>query len=311
MNFTRRTALIATFWQSLGLRAMSQIANISEKTTTDGYIDAHVHVWTTDFDRYPLAAGYSQAQMNPPSFTADELLALAKPLGINRIVLIQMIFYGFDNSYMLDCIGKYPGVFSGIAQIDEHGADPAAEMRRLKALGVRGVRIFPLERGTHGWLDGAGMRALWATAAQERIAMCPLIDADDLPAVERMCRAFPDTPVVIDHCARIGGDGQFRDSDMRQLCAFAKHRHVYVKLSAFYFLGAKQPPYTDVLPMIRRLLDAFGPERLMWASDNPFQVQPPHSSQASLELIRDRLDFATSSDKQWLLRRTAESLFFA
>jgi predicted TIM-barrel fold metal-dependent hydrolase len=309
MGITRRTALVASFWQTLGLRAMAQSATTGE-AAAGGYVDAHVHVWTTDFDRYPLAAGWAKDQMNPPSFTAEELLALSKPLGIDRIVLIQMIFYGSDNSYMLDCIKQYPGVFAGIAQIDEHGADPAAEMRRLRQLGVRGIRIFPPERGAKGWLDGAGMKAMWTAGAKERIAMCPLIDADDLPAVDRMCRAFPETPVVIDHFARIGGDGQFRDAELRQLCAFARYPNAYVKTSAFYYLGAKRPPYTDVLPMIRQLIDAFGPERLMWASDNPFQVQPPHTYQASLELIRNQLD-ATPVERDWLLRRTAESLFFA
>ena len=122
------------------------------------YIDAHVHVWTPDFKRYPLAAGFSKDQMRPPHFTPEELLALSKPLGVSRIVLIQMSFYGFDNSYMLDCMRQYPGVFSGIAQVDERGADPAAEMKRLKELGVRGVRIRPPQRGAQGWLDGAGMQ---------------------------------------------------------------------------------------------------------------------------------------------------------
>ena len=44
-------------------------------------------------------------------------------------------------------------------------------------------------------------------------------------------------------------------------CATLRNiRHTYVKLSAFYHLGAKRPPYTDVLPMLRRLVDAFGAE---------------------------------------------------
>jgi predicted TIM-barrel fold metal-dependent hydrolase len=289
---------------------MSQVTDTGGKTPSGNYIDAHVHVWTTDVERYPLAAGFSKDQMRPPSFTPEELLALAKPLGVGRIVLIQMNFYGFDNSYMLDCIRQFPGVFSGVAQVDEQGADPAAEMKRLKELGVRGVRIRPPRRGAQGWLDGAGMRVMWAAAAKERIAMCPLIDPDDLLAVDRMCHAFPETPVVVDHFARIGGDGKFREADLRQLCDLAKHRHTYVKLSAFYFLGAKRPPYTDVLPMIRRLMGAFGPERLMWATDSPYQVESPHSYQASLELIRDRLDGVSQSDRQWILGRTAASLFF-
>ncbi len=310
MKFTRRTTLITSFWQCLGLRAMSQTKNTSGQAAANNYIDAHVHVWTDDFERYPLAAGFSKDQMRPPTFTPDELLALSKPLGVRRIVLIQMNVYGFDNSYMLDCMRQHPGVFSGIAQVDEHGAGPACEMKRLKGLGVRGIRIIPPRRGMHDWLDGPGMHAMWTAAAEERLAMCPLIDADDLPAVDRMCGAFPDTAVVIDHCARIGGDGQFRESDIQRLCNLARHRQVYVKLSAFYFLGAKQPPYTDVLPMIRRLVDSFGPQRLMWASDSPFQVEPPHTYEASLELIRDRLDSVSVSDRQWILQRTAASLFF-
>jgi predicted TIM-barrel fold metal-dependent hydrolase len=248
--------------------------------------------------------------MNPSRFTAEELLALSKPLGIDRIVLIQMIFYGFDNSYMLDCIRQHPGVFAGIAQIDEHGSGPACEMKRLKGLGVRGIRIRPEKRGIANWLDGPGMQAMWSAGAELGVAMCPLIDPDDLPAVDRMCEKFPDTPVVIDHFARIGGDGQFRDSDIKLLTSLARHKRVHVKLSAFYFLGRKQPPYTDVLPMIRRLIESFGPQRLMWASDNPFQVQPPHTYKASLDLVLDHLDFLPPPDRQWILQRTAAKLFF-
>jgi predicted TIM-barrel fold metal-dependent hydrolase len=267
-------------------------------------------VWTDDLEQYPLAAGFKKEQMQPPRFTPDELLALARPLGINRIVLIQMNFYGFDNSYMLDTMRRHSGVFSGIAQVDDQGPGPACEMKRLKGQGVRGVRIRPPQRGAKGWLDGAGMKSMWAAAADEQIAICPLIDVDELPAIDRMCGAYPETTAVIDHFARIGGDGQFRDGDIKLLCSLARHRNVYVKLSAFYYLGTKKPPYTDVLPMIRRLVDTFGPQRLMWASDNPYQVQPPHTYEASLALIRDRADFLSSQDRQWILERTAAKLFF-
>lgn len=289
---------------------MSEDNKTSSQSAHRGYIDAHVHVWTSDFKRYPLAAGFSPNQMIPPSFTPEELLALARAVNVDRIVLIQMVFYAYDNSYMLNCMRKYPGVFSGIALVDEHGENPAAEMRRLKSLGVRGVRIVPPHLGAKDWLDGPGMKAMWTAAAEEGMAMCPLVNVEDLPAVDRMCRTFPETRVVIDHFARIGGDGKFRESDIQQLCNFAKLPHVYVKLSAFYYLGAKQPPYTDVLPMIRRLLDCFGAKRLMWATDSPFQVQPPHTYQASLQLIRDRVDFASPEDLEWILRGTAASLFF-
>ena len=48
--------------------------------------------------------------------------------------------------------------------------------------------------------------------------------------------------------------------------------------------------------MIKECRDSFGAERLMWASDCPFQVDPGHNYHDSIALIRDRLDFLTSSD---------------
>jgi len=65
------------------------------------YIDAHSHIWTPDVAHYPLAEGFAKADMKPPSFTAEELLAQCRPAGVGRVNLIQMVFYGFDNRYVL------------------------------------------------------------------------------------------------------------------------------------------------------------------------------------------------------------------
>ncbi len=90
-------------------------------------IDAHVHVWSADTTRYPLAAGYQAANVKPVSFTPEELFKHSKPAGVGRINLIQISFYGFDNSYMLDTIAKYPDVFVGTALINPLGKDPARD----------------------------------------------------------------------------------------------------------------------------------------------------------------------------------------
>jgi predicted TIM-barrel fold metal-dependent hydrolase len=222
-----------------------------------------------------------------------------------------MSFYGYDNSYMLATMRRFPGVFSGVAVIDESGRDPAAEMRSLKSKGVRGFRIRPGDRSRETWLDGPGMEAMWRCGAAEGMAMCHLVDPDSLPAIDRMCTKHPDTPVVIDHFARIGVDGQIRDADVESLCKLARHKNTSVKVSAFYALGKKKAPYLDLGPMTRRLLDAYGPHRLMWATDCPYQVQEGHTYTSSIELVRDRLDFLSDSDRQWLLRKTAQRVFFS
>lgn len=283
--------------------------------SASGYIDAHVHVWTSDTEKYPLAKGFTKADMKPASFTPDELFAHARPLGVSRVVLIQMSYYGFDNRYMLEAMGAHPGVFSGVAVIDPLDR-PAATMRALKKQGVRGFRIVSDGKDAARWLDGDAvngdaMASMWRTAADERLAMCCLINPDALASVDTMCGRFPDTPVVIDHFARIGMKGPVDEKDLARLCRLARHKHVAVKVSAFYALGKKAAPYDDLAAMTRRLVDAFGPKRLMWATDCPFQVQDGHTYAASLALVKDRLDFLTAEDKDWLLRGTAERVFFA
>jgi predicted TIM-barrel fold metal-dependent hydrolase len=286
------------------------ITHLDADETNANWIDAHAHVWTSDTAKYPLAPGYRTAEMRPPSFTPEELLDHAEPCGVRRVVLIQMSYYQTDNQYMLDAIAARPDRFRGVAIVDEQ-RQPAEQMKRLATRGVRGFRIQPRDRHPDEWLGGDGMREMWTTGADEGLAMCHLIDAKFLPSVHLMCEKFPQTPVVIDHFGRVGIDGQIRGADLEQLCRLSQHPQVFVKVSAFYALGAKRPPYHDLAPMIQRLLKEFGPERLMWASDCPFQVQGDHSYRASIDLIRAGLGFLSDRDRQWLLRGTAEKVFFA
>ncbi|HZZ80773.1 MAG TPA: amidohydrolase family protein [Gemmataceae bacterium] len=292
-------------------------SNLAAQTSKKGdkkmpNIDAHVHVWTPDTARYPLAAGYKKENMQPPSFTPEELFAHCKPAGVGRIALIQMSFYGFDNSYMLDAIAKYPDVFVGTAVIDPFGKDPEREMTDLAKRGVRAFRIHPRlsKLAPEKWLQPEGYKKMFAAGARNNQAMAALIDPDGLPELDRMCTAYPDTPVIIDHLARIGADGNIRDADVDRLCAMAKHKKVMVKVGAFYALGKKKAPYTDLAPMIKRVVTAFGAKRCMWESDCPFQVQGDHTYQASIDLVQRHLDFLGADDKDWLLRKTAENFFF-
>jgi len=211
------------------------------------YIDAHVHVWTDDFGQYPLADGFSPEAIKPPIFYPEDIIGHGKNSGVDRVVLVQMNHYGFDNSYMLDVMREYKGVFSGIAVIDTRAERPDDEMRRLAKEGVRGFRVYqgdPVEE----WMKGAGYERMLACGAEENLAICPL--------------------------------------------------------------GEKKAPHTDLAELIQRVYEAFGAERLMWASDCPYQVQGEHSYAASVELIEQRLDFISTEDRSRMLRHTAAEFFF-
>lgn len=298
----------------LAAHAMLQAEEKDGKPANDlqsGLIDAHVHVWTPDVKRYPVSAPYTVADMRPPSFTPEQLFAHTRPAGVSRIVLIQMSYYRFDNRYMLDTMRAYPGVFSGVAVVDEHAANVVDTMRELKGQGVRGFRIHPDKLAVPEWIGSPGMARMWKAGADQQLAMCALINPEALTALDKMCERFPETTVVVDHFGRIGVDGTIRDADVAQLCRLARHKKTHVKVSAYYALGQKKSPYRDLGPMIQRLLEAFGPERLMWASDCPFQVDPGHNYRDSIELIRSVLEFQSPEVREWLLRKTAERVFFS
>jgi predicted TIM-barrel fold metal-dependent hydrolase len=276
------------------------------------FIDAHVHVWTPDVAHYPLAEGFQKEDMKPASFTPEELFKHSKPAGVDRINLIQMSYYGFDNRYMLDMMAMYPDVFVGTAVIDPHTDAPDQLMTELAKKKVRAFRIHPSlsKQPPAKWLQPAGYEKMFAAGAKNNQAMSCLIDPDALPELERMCKKFPDTPVIIDHLCRIGVKGTIDDKDVDALSALAKHERVMVKIGAFYALGKKKAPYTDLGPMIQKVVKAFGAKRCMWESDCPFQVSDGHKYQDSIDLVRKRLDFLSDADRNWLLWRTAEAFFF-
>ena len=276
-------------------------------------IDAHSHIWPPDSDRFPLAAGLTTKDLHPPSFTDDELMAVALPEGVGRVVLIQhSVYHLFDNSYLSDAVRRHPTRFRFVGMVDDRKPQAGAAMKRLLAQRATGFRITPFIRQDHPeqWLDSPGMHEMWKTGAETRQAMCCLIDSEQLPGIDTMCQRYPETPVVIDHFARIGTDGQIREEDLQLLCRLARHKHTSVKISAFYALGQKTPPHLELVPMIKRLYETFGPQRLMWASDSPYQLQGGNNYQASIRLVRDRLDFVSAADRQWLLAKTAEKAFF-
>ena len=305
---TRRQVLAGT---AAMLAGVSEPGSVNGTGIKSGFIDAHSHIWTRDVARFPLANGNTVDDLKPPSFTAEELMKVCHPHGVDRVVLIQHhIYHGWDNSYLIDAAKRYPDTFRVVGMVDDLSDKPDQQMRALLNQRVTAFRITSLIRGKGKWLTGPGMTAMWKCAAQTRQAMCCLINPEDLTAVDTMCSRFPDTPVVIDHFARIGVDGQMRAADIDRLCRLARYPHVSLKLSAYYALGARKPPYLDLIPMIKRVFDAFGPDRLMWASDSPYQMDEANTYEASIALVRDGLNFLTLDDRNALLRRTAERVYF-
>lgn len=286
-----------------------------------GYVDSHSHLWSPERTRYPLRPGASEANVAPTGFTPGEFFSHARPEGVNRVVLVgHTLHFGFDATYLVDLLKARPGEVAAQAYLDHTDPNVAARMAELKRQGVKAFRLRLLDRWQSDFPDAHPIMKAYQFAAMQRLVICPLTNPDWLPQMDRLSAMFPGTPVVIDHFARIGVDGfgqvppvpgTIKPEDVANLVKLARHPEMHVKLSAFYALGRRTPPYDDMLPLIKELFRAYGPERLMWGSDCPYQLASPHTYRASIALVRDRLDGVSEDDREWLLRKTAERVFFS
>ena len=289
------------------------------KERRDAIIDAHVHVWSADTEKYPLARGFEKKDLWFPSFSIEELIEHGRSAGVGRFNLIQMTWYGLDHRYILDAIAADPKRFVGTgivpAVVDVALANPGRTMIDLSRGGIRAFRIRgkstrPALGDGREWMDHPGYASMFTAGAEYNLALSFLMTPTDLPELDRMCALHPETPVIIDHFCLIGRNNEFIADEIDSLCRMARHKRVMLKLGAFYGLGKKQPPYLDMLRLIRRVVDAFGPQRCMWESDAPLQAKNDHTFDAAVAVIRDHADFLSESDKRQILQGTAERFFF-
>lgn len=299
-SISRRCFLAASTAATLAASA----TNADEKKELP-YIDAHSHIWTRDIKKYPLAEGKTLEDMKPASFTAEELLKLAGKHNVGKVVLIQHHpLHGWDNSYIVDSVKRYPGNFRAVGMINYAEPNPGEKMKAMLKQGVTGFRVTPKQLGSK-WLE-EGLPEMHKTAAETRQNICYLINPEHIRDVADMAKKFPDTPIVIDHFARVGITGEFQKVHIRDLAALSRFKNVKIKISAFYALGKKKPPYDYMEALITILHANFGPERLMWASDSPYET----AYTASIDLIRKFPFHLSATDKEWLLTKTAEKTFF-
>ena len=121
-----------------------------------GACDSHAHVIGPP-ERYPFVATRS---FTPPPAPEAAYLAMHDALGIERGVLVQVSVHGTDNSLMLRTLEAHRGRLRGIAVIRPDPSD--AELRRLKASGVVGLRLNATTGGGVGVADLESYDALCA-----------------------------------------------------------------------------------------------------------------------------------------------------
>ncbi len=266
-------------------------------------VDSHVHIWKND-PKYPWA----KETTDPPKQDAlpETLLELMKANGVLGTVLIQVIYYRWDNSYMLDVIRHYSGSFRGVCRVNPESPKATGDLARLSRMpGFAGVRLSPAPGPEGDWIKGPLMAPLWSLTRNLGSTMTLLTSTTRLPDVANLIQNYPDLDVVIDHMADCPPNSR---EELQKLLDLAKFAHVYVKISHMWSLSKQGYPYVDTHDMVHRIYDKFGPRRLMWGTDWPL-VERYCSYSKALALVRDELKFLNAEDKEWILGKTLERVW--
>ena len=262
-------------------RGAAQPAASGKKLTV---VDAQVHIW---------GGGKPTPVQRQEPFSKDQLLQEMNAAGVSRAILVPPSWDPAGNAVSLAAAKEHPDRFAVMGLIDLGHPDAALVQNWKKQPGMLGVRLFlaspqaaaPLSDGTADWF--------WPAAERADIAV--MMHAGGLlPAIGRIAERHPRLRICIDSLGaplRSTNEAAFAErhprlricinslgaplrstneaafADLPSLLALAKLANVSVKAEGLPSLSTEPHPYKNLHAHLRRIYDAFGPQRLFWGSD--------------------------------------------
>ena len=277
-------------------------------------IDTHVHVVSSDKDRYPLnrqdllIKNEDDAWFTRSGMTAEQLLPMMAEAGVDGAVLVQLTSaYGDDNSYVADCAGRFPDSFTGLCMVDFRNDTAADDVDRWNgAPNMRGVRLFGDTQPPRAWLDDPRAEPVWQRVRDLAAPLCVIMRGRQIERLRRMVERYPEVPVVLDHLGGSRAHGGSINEGGEAFWELASFPNVYLKFSTLNTLYAEAIG-VETKEFFRRLVGTFGADRLMWGSDYP--SSRGHAYGDLLHQSRDHLSFLGPEDLSWLFGGTALRLW--
>lgn len=227
------------------------------------YVDSHAHVFKPGLK---LAAVRRYA----PDYEAskDEFIRNFESKGLTAGLLIQPSFLGTDNSFMIEAIDAHPTKLYGVAVVEP--TITIEELKELNSHNIVGIRLN---------LYGIEAPDLLSDEYQKLLGYLKQLDwhvelHTDAINLKNFIEPILKTgvKVVVDHWGKPTAVNPLEDEGFNYLLSKGETKQVWVKVSGVYRL--KKGAELDVCKqlasmMLPRLLDSFGPERLLWGSDWP------------------------------------------
>jgi predicted TIM-barrel fold metal-dependent hydrolase len=228
--------------------------------------DCHVHLF--DPGRFPFAASTAYHPVPSEWGDAEALQRVLAAHGLAQALLVNPVAgYAFDNRCPLR---RHPDRFRGVAIVAPDAGE--GELDALADAGVVGARLDLIQMGTklvHESREAGLFRRLAARSWFVQVQA----QGDQLAEVSDAL-ANCGVRVVVDHCGRPDPAAGTAQPGFRALLDLGSRADAVVKLSGPFRFSRAPYPYPDADPFVDALLDAFTPDRCVWASDWPFLRAP-------------------------------------
>jgi 2-pyrone-4,6-dicarboxylate lactonase len=212
--------------------------------------------------KFPYAP---ERKYTPCDAPKEKLFALRDFLGFDKNVIVQASCHSKDNRAMVDALESANGRARGVAFVGEEVTDK--ELDWMDRAGVKGVRFNFIKR----LVDFTPRDVLTRIAG--RIAplgwhIVVYFEMADLPGLEPFFTSLP-TTIVIDHMGTPDvSKGVEHPDNQRFHRLLEQHRNFWVKVTCPERMTRTGPPYDDVVPFGRALVEKF-PDRVLWGTDWP------------------------------------------
>ncbi|MEM1026894.1 MAG: amidohydrolase family protein [Planctomycetota bacterium] len=231
-------------------------------------IDAHHHFWqytTEEFGWIDDSMADLRRDFGPP-----ELAEAMDRVGVDAAVSVQARESTIETDWLLEIANRNDRIAGVVGWVPlaspdiDKVLDGYAASPKLK--GVRHV----VQGQPAGFLDADAFNHGVSRLARHDLAYDVLIFENQLPEAIRFVDRHPGLRFVLDHIAKPRiAEGSFNDW-AKHLGALAEREHVTCKLSGMVTEANWSMWTPDTLrPYVDRVLEAFGPSRVMFGSDWP------------------------------------------
>ena len=271
-------------------------------------IDAHPHIYSSDRQKYPTI----DDAWNPGEpATAEDLKAKMDDASVVKAVFIQTsTFYAHDNRYVMDSVRKHSEWATGVVTLSPDDSQHIEVLEDAVAnYSVRGLRGTSDQNGEIG---SPNVRRLWSKARDLGITVNCMVmdDLERLYEIELMARQLDDLNIVIDHCFMLNTIRKTEET-LQSLERLSNLPNVNAKLTSGTHGSARIYPHEDMHTPLKRVIEAFTPQRCVWGSNFPNALWSKGTTYAqNLSLFTDEIGLS-QTDKEAILSKTAERLWFS